>query len=166
MVRSNQKDIVHGDIKPQNILVFTPGEGQPPSAKIIDFGYSSFSLSENQNVQLPRSPTWHAPECDGLRSRFSIREAKAADVFSFGLVCLYTLFPRDFDQDPKSDRSIHRWRQNQGEILPRVHTLLNSKKQLDEGMKLSLSHFFNHTLPTEPKSRTIDFPELLRNLHW
>lgn len=146
--------------------MFISSEGQLPSAKIIDFGYSSFSLSENQNVQLPRSPTWHAPECDGLRSGFSLQEAKAADVFSFGLVCLYTLFPEDFDQDPKSDRNLHRWRQNQCEILPRIHTLLKAKKQLDEGMKLLLSNFFNDTLRTEPQSRTIDFSELMRNLHW
>ncbi|KAF5614656.1 serine threonine kinase [Fusarium tjaetaba] len=82
-------NVIHGDIKPQNILIFKRDEGF--TAKVADFGYSAWYASDDKHIVLPRSPLWHAPEIDEY-PEFNLRMALQTDVYSFGLVCLWFMF--------------------------------------------------------------------------
>ena len=75
--------VVHGDIKPENILVFRTE--RRIIAKISDFGECGINI----NKVAPRSATitWAPPEYSGAANS-KIGEAER-DVYSFGLVCQY-----------------------------------------------------------------------------
>ena len=54
-------DIVHGDIKPQNVLIFDNEEGGYV-ARVADVGYSTQWALPDDLVRMPRSRPWDAPE--------------------------------------------------------------------------------------------------------
>ncbi|KAK4199966.1 kinase-like domain-containing protein [Triangularia verruculosa] len=84
--------IAHGDIKPQNIVIF-PQESQRGlfTAKLTDFGYSVFEFEEHPT--LPAwTEDWSAPEAspnihDGQQID-TFQDIKATDVYSYGLVAV------------------------------------------------------------------------------
>lgn len=81
-------DLIHGDIKPKNILVFTDSDGKP-FPKLADFG---FSLQETDTaIKLPVSKGWNAPEVTYSHPEMSFEQAQRADVFSCGLLALWLL---------------------------------------------------------------------------
>src|ERR1700712_350234 len=74
-------EIMHGDIKPQNVLIFKNDPNAIQfTAKVIDFGYSSRFASDEDCISMPKSPLWHAPE---HRSPCTPPEARRMDLFSF-----------------------------------------------------------------------------------
>ena len=60
----SDKDIgvIHGDIKPQNVLVFKDAITKEITVKVADFGYSTLTAGESERVLLPKSRPWNAPE--------------------------------------------------------------------------------------------------------
>lgn len=84
-------DIIHGDIKPQNVLIFKDDDGGY-AARMTDFGYSTPYLSPGQRLKLPRSLPWNAPENDRSAREWTMTAAKKTDVYSFGLLCFWLLF--------------------------------------------------------------------------
>ena len=82
--------VVHGDIKPQNVLVFKDAITRKITVKVADFGYSTLTVGESGNVFLPKSRPWNAPEHHF--GEFKVQEAKKMDVYSFGMLCLWFLF--------------------------------------------------------------------------
>ncbi|KAA8895939.1 serine/threonine protein kinase japonica group [Sphaerosporella brunnea] len=140
-------NIVHGDIKPQNILVFMDQDGLP-IAKVTDFGYSCLGTTEEDYVQLPVTRGWNAPECL-VNSRLKLKDAKKADVYSFGLVCLHTLFRKTEFQTIS--------------ILSEVRQLLLGTPGFSITQKASLWAFFQSTL-SDPDSRNTDFETLMTRL--
>ena len=83
-------DIVHGDIKPQNVLVFKDAVTKKITVKVADFGYSTLTEGESGKVLLPKSRPWNAPEHHF--GEFEVQAAKKTDVYSFGMLCLWILF--------------------------------------------------------------------------
>ena len=81
----HELNVVHGDLKPSNVLIFDGRQGQV--AKISDFG---FSITGDDEIQTARggTPLWNAPEClkeapEDIRSeRFNMTR----DYYSLGLV--------------------------------------------------------------------------------
>lgn len=116
----NWLDIIHGDIKPENVLMLKREDGSL-SAKVADFGYhASFGNSSNL-LELPNTSPWHAPERQE-RSNLAPAEVMTADIFSFGMVSLWFVFEKqllkmaqspdhvpvsclDYLSDPGPDRS-------------------------------------------------------------
>lgn len=93
----NRLDIVHGDLKPENVLIFKEfGSFREPdskyTAKVIDFGYSTRYADEKHLIRLPISRPWNAPEHTRLNRQWTPEEAKKADIFSAGLLFLWVLF--------------------------------------------------------------------------
>ena len=81
--------MIHGDIKPQNMLVFKDSTGKI-TVKVADFGYITIAASEGGRVFLPKSRPWNAPEhhFEG----FTSFKARKTDAYSFGMLCLWVLF--------------------------------------------------------------------------
>ncbi|KAK0667503.1 hypothetical protein QBC41DRAFT_304324 [Cercophora samala] len=84
--------IIHGDIKPANVLMFKNKDGSL-SAKVADFGYLAPPSESENPLELPKTSPWHASECQE-RSQLTPAEAITADVFSFGMVCLWFVFEK------------------------------------------------------------------------
>ncbi|KAF1847231.1 TPR-like protein [Cucurbitaria berberidis CBS 394.84] len=100
--RLHQSGVVHGDIKPANVLICKSQLGNPQAqpdsslwvAKMTDFGYSARFQSEEQTVKLEgRSKPWDAPELT-LGQRVIPKDARKTDIFSLGMLCLWTLYER------------------------------------------------------------------------
>ena len=98
----SDKDIgvIHGDIKPQNVLVFRDATTRKITEKVADFGYSTLTTGESGKVILPKSRPWNAPEHHP--GGFKVQEAKKTDVYSFGMLCLWILFGNRLSDIPQT----------------------------------------------------------------
>ena len=88
--------IVHGDVKPENILIF-PRIGCQDSfmAKLTDFGHSASAHEER--ISLPAfTQQWCAPEVLLDDHRLDFEGMIATDVYSFGLVVLSIIIGRSY----------------------------------------------------------------------
>lgn len=74
--------IVHGDVKPDNIIMCSHKEkGLIP--KLADFGFAVVEATEASAVVIGGTKTWRAPE---TYSAIPVSKLKLTDVYSFGLV--------------------------------------------------------------------------------
>ncbi|KAM5343687.1 hypothetical protein ACJ41O_012224 [Fusarium nematophilum] len=71
--------VIHGDLKPENVLVFA---SEPYRAKLIDFSHSALQSSEPCRL-IGGTTGWAAPE---WRELLSADRLKLTDVYSYGLV--------------------------------------------------------------------------------
>jgi len=78
-------NIIHGDLKPTNILISIPSGAVGPMIKLTDFGlrhcFSSFG-DQNREFTAACTKSWKAPESE---------LTFASDMFCFGLVCGFSL---------------------------------------------------------------------------
>jgi len=97
------KAIIHGDIKPDNIILFeNPTTGL--LAKITDFGFATSTLSiydaenplskeeilKRDQILLAAAPYWSSPARHG--EGYTFEEAVLEEIYSFGMTCFWTLF--------------------------------------------------------------------------
>jgi serine/threonine protein kinase len=170
-------DIVHGDIKPDNVLVFKSVESGIYGVKITDFGYSSFGSSEDDEVKLPLSTPWEAPEYHDRW--FPLKAAKRLDVYSFGLLALWLLF-RDktlildndievkisdaFTDDGRAEMANLQHSKRKGTLLPAILQLTSQKADLTDHQRQTFDQLFTLSLELAPEKRATDmrpFVELL-----
>ncbi|KAL1964726.1 hypothetical protein VTN77DRAFT_6752 [Rasamsonia byssochlamydoides] len=78
----HQAGIIHGDIKPQNVLVFSHPDRRY-IAKLADFGFSVIEAVESTHCRTVGTPTWRAPEAN---KDIPVQALVYTDVFSFGLL--------------------------------------------------------------------------------
>lgn len=60
------------------------------TAKVADFGFSTHFHGEQDLIKMPKSEPWNAPEYHDRY--FYPQGAKAMDVYSFSMLCLWLLF--------------------------------------------------------------------------
>jgi serine/threonine protein kinase len=130
--------VIHGDIKPQNVLIFMDQRGTSFTAKLTDFGYSTITAN-TELIFMPKSSPWHAPEHQS--SGVTRSEAKAMDAYSLGMLCFWLVI-QGLDGYPK-DLSIPQLKASD-ELRTTAYELLASLDMKDE-QRRNLETFFNST---------------------
>jgi serine/threonine protein kinase len=162
---------VHGDIKPENVLIFS--DGKLWTGKLIDFGFSCLGTSDSDRVQVACTKPWQAPE-HRQDTYFRMSEARQMDLYSFGmLVCriflsneLPFLVPRK-----EISPSEHVKRVDEVETLKSTSKFLNcvlevlySSETFDKASKDLLAQVFRMTLQHEAHLRAPDFISITSTL--
>ncbi|KAI0549990.1 hypothetical protein F4679DRAFT_544420 [Xylaria curta] len=172
--------VVHGDIKPQNIIVFRQADGSF-IPKVADFGYSSVDQGDEVPIYLPESYPWYAPELHEY-PHFSLAQASTADVFSYGMLCLWLIFERYLSgiesvsgapaafvlkcTDQDEDASLKNLADLRGRIPPLELSdyLITVSTALDIPSKSSLRQFFHAVLALDPGERSADISIVMSHL--
>jgi serine/threonine protein kinase len=164
-----QIGVIHGDIKPENILVFKSSESDVYGVKITDFGYSCFGKNEDDLVLLPRSRPWEAPEYHPRW--FQLKHAKRMDVYSFGLLVLWLLFrDENLVHENKAEAKLYdafvSWddaaleiletSKHNGTIMYYALQLVSQKPNLSDDTRLRLQRVFIQSLEHDPDKRAPD----------
>jgi serine/threonine protein kinase len=171
--------IIHGDIKPMNVLVFDKHNTQEVGAKVIDFGHSACYVRGDERKAIPRTRPWVAPEWDEFPD-FDMTQARAADMFSLGLLILWILFERELSTANFQLPSLGTVGSGAEHELYSIHVLAYNKREgclADLAKKLVLSadeivlatqdrliEFFSRCLETDPAKRSSSVPQWL--LHY
>jgi hypothetical protein len=161
-------DIIHGDIKPGNVLAYKDGSGFY-AARITDFGYSTCFANEDDIIYMPQSWPWHAPE-HHYRG-FKGVNARRMDIFSFGMVALWIMFERYIsgvetlpvevqwarkyfeDRTQEVEKCVLDGLKQGGQLVEFGQQLVLAETGLDEATKIRLSGFFGASLAHEPELR-------------
>ena len=153
----HRADVIHGDIKPQNILIFPDGDSKY-LVKLSDFGYSSFVPHRGRLVFMPKSVPWNAPEHHYRGFRFD--DAVKMDVFSFGVFCLWLFFAGSSgnqlynDPRPINDASVDL-------VLEQARRFLKSECNLHPQAKHRLSKRFDLSVSRYPERRSSCMDEII-----
>ena len=145
--------IVHGDVKPENILIFKNSEGRL-IAKLADFGCSVLGTSRDQLVRLPKSEPWFAPEYH--HRDFKLYMARRMDIYSFGMLCLWILSSNDNEILVLLDK----WKR-EDKIRDEARRVTESLVDLGAISKIGLQKFFDLVLVAEPERRSSELRELI-----
>jgi serine/threonine protein kinase len=174
-------DIIHGDIKPQNVLIFK-GDNGSFTAKVADFGFSTRSAHDDHHIALPESWPWYAPEIREY-PELSPQQAAKTEVFSFGMLCLWFMFEKYLSgvlplpgaaQSARSsyiykgeDRSLQFLAdlKKEDSLTQLASQLVMVETDLDVESRQMLEHFFRGCLPCDPKSRDVDIQYLLKHMN-
>lgn len=151
-------EIIHGDIKPENVLIFKNRYGDCV-AQVTDFGYSTLCAGQGL-IDMPYSKGWTAPEW-GQRGGFEFSDAKKMDAFSFGVLCLWFLFytPRmDGDSSFRKDLEL-----TSPTPFLASQTIM-ATTGLDEQQKRHICQLFELTLINNPAERSSDFNQFAQLL--
>ncbi|KAM0452901.1 hypothetical protein ACHAO4_005320 [Trichoderma viride] len=136
----HREGIIHGDIKPENVLIFASETDNKINTRVTDFGYSTLHASNSSKAQirLPFSVPWNAPETVADRDRlFSVHDAKLTDIYSFGML-------------------------ESGRLIQSIQNWIHRMAGLDPLQKKSLSNFFSSTIAFDPKHRQLDLQEAMK----
>ena len=101
--------IIHGDIKPQNVLIFKNNHGTFTS-RVTDFGYSTWFASENDFIKLSVSKSWNAPKNAPENGKCSVKpcQARKMDVF-FLVCCAFWFYLKNIFSKRHHFRKSHYW---------------------------------------------------------
>ncbi|GFF84755.1 hypothetical protein IFM61392_06536 [Aspergillus lentulus] len=153
--------IVHGDVKPDNVLVFAgPSERVPFRAKLSDFGVcvdleapdAKFTLSDYRGTQ-----AWLAPEVvDEDLERFGGFSSELMfrfDAYSFGLVLL-SIFTGG-GEPPVLDEDLEN-------VPDQVFELLYSQEEIPSNIRMELRKAIAKLLSEDPRKRPLPGPGLIK----
>lgn len=170
----HQCRIVHGDLKPSNILIFC--EGEKVIAKLSDFGCSILISQEISNKATLKgfSPPWDAPEAG---TEIDLDLLGKTDIYSFGLIyCWVRLGGQDpFALDSDSINCLNAFglcgsRSSKLESLKRLKQSRDLSSELQKGvmgvqdpgdefygcLEQEVHRVAYHALVVNPKHRTLD----------
>ena len=166
------------------MLIFENSSGDY-LAKVADFGFSTHFESEQDLIIMPKSVPWNAPEHH--HRYFSSRDAKAMDVYSFSMLCLWLLFgvntsdimphPSEVIIDdsqalcfqaqgwPEKKDLLLSWKMDKDDrLLEWAHWLVADHGRFAIETEKNLIQFFQRSLCFDYQARTTDWVRLLRLL--
>lgn len=167
------EDIVHGDIKPDNVIAFYD-HGAP--VRLADFGYATHYTDFNKYAKMPFSPPFTAPEHH--HRFFNVDQAKMMDIDSLGMLLLWLLFkglwsdlPHHFVSETSetgssnvsqtSKISSSSVESNLGDMVTFAMRNLEERHDCSEDDKARLRRIFSQALAVDPMYRNIDIEELM-----
>lgn len=172
--------MIHGDIKPENVLIFQDNNGTY-TARLTDFGYSTRYASDTDLHPMAATKPWNAPEHDRLHKLWKRSEAKKMDYFSFGMLCLWALFEKNLSASTPSFRktmfgrgfefscfSPEQLRENlqefkvDGKLPLLAQELLDAEVGLNDDERAALKEFFTSVLDESQDRRDIKAGNLLK----
>ncbi|KAL9029684.1 MAG: hypothetical protein Q9196_002108 [Gyalolechia fulgens] len=181
------QDIVHGDVKCENVLVFEKEDSDHRSdngfnlqCKLTDFGVSRHP---DGGVSLGGSRPWQAPECS-RGAYFRIEAAKSTDIYSFGMLLWRVMFDGDpfkflegtSSIEAKNDKERRRKRnevvaalKKDDRLVQHVCESLAVSERFDRFQIELLSEVMSITLALDPSRRELDLGRIIRLLtpnHW
>lgn len=140
LIYLHQQNVVHGDIKPENLLVGANGH-----IKICDFGLShTFEGNDDRRRRCPGTPVYTAPEC----CLGELYHGRLADVWALGC----TLFVLLFGQYPfigataseTYDKIVKEELKLPPHLSPDLSSLLSGLLHKDPTQRLSLEAVASH----------------------
>lgn len=153
--------IIHGDIKPHNVLV-CEGNGGEFVAKIADFGSSRTGRTEGDSHHLHHSEIWSPPEYH--HRKFSISAAKKMDAYSFALLCLWLLLDESHGAvDAESATKVLQEMKQKGDLTGEAQVVVFSLS-LETASKDRLASLLKTTLEEDPAKRALDVQALAQLL--
>ena len=163
------KGIVHGDLKPGNVLVFKNETGRYV-ARVADFGYSTRYCGIDDVISMPKSVPWNAPEHH--HRGFSMPRAKKMDVYSFGALSLWLLFEKPgltlfpsatgtTSEPPESLKDILLRHSSEDGLLSLALNLVAEEESLNADTSTRLINFFKASLNKDPDNRVDDVSKLI-----
>ncbi|RYO93033.1 hypothetical protein DL764_008053 [Monosporascus ibericus] len=146
--------IIHGDVKPQNVLVYASQQpGVLSMAKLIDFGFASWCGDANDRVTLPRSWPWYAPECDEY-PQLTPLEGQKTDRTTYSRALEGANSPLEILASLKSHQ-----------LLPRLaYELVAEEPSIQARSKQMLQQFFSGSLAYDSTSRHPNMKAALAHL--
>ena len=159
------------------MLIFENGPGDYV-AKVADFGFSTHFGSEQDLIKMPESVPWNAPERH--HRHFLPQDAKAMDVYSFGMLCLWLLFGVESSKTTPStsdtangspvfhfkaedwhekDDLLLSWKNNR--LIEWAIWLVAEDERFATEMRDNLTQFFRSSLCFNPQRRITDWHRLL-----
>ncbi len=143
---AHERGIVHRDIKPQNIMMFTDG-----TIKVMDFGIAKFAREEGKTATDQAIGTVHyiSPE----QARGDITDAKS-DLYSVG-VMLYEMLTgqKPFDTDnPVSIAVMH------------MHNVAELPRRINPDIPIPLEEIIVHAMEKNPDDRYQTAMEMIRDI--
>ena len=165
-------DMSHGDIKPENVLLFKNGVGEL-HAKLADFGYAGWAFNSKKDLLIkpPISRPWNPPEYH--HRGFTLLGARKLDVYSFGMLCLWVLFfdrPSGSYSVPTAIRDTQSWPFHDLQFLDHMKhentlgkfasNLVGSVGSLPANQSGNLEKFFLSALARDPADRNMSFEDL------
>jgi serine/threonine protein kinase len=133
--------VVHGDLKLENVLVFTGDDGQPV-AKLSDFGGALLDSPNELSLHLG-TPPWNAPE---WRSKMLQEKLLKCDVYSLGLLLWRILLN---GADPFEDESIFSFPQGREQRLAAIEAEKMTDSVFLGKVKASVERSGGHDLDRE-----------------
>uniref|UniRef100_A0A0X3PHP6 Serine/threonine-protein kinase ULK3 n=1 Tax=Schistocephalus solidus TaxID=70667 RepID=A0A0X3PHP6_SCHSO len=138
-----QKNIVHMDIKPQNILLTS---SSPPTLKLTDFGFAQSLMATVKMGEIRGSLLYMAPEiyCYGIYD-------KSCDLWSVGVILFECLFGRAPFASASVDELTAKLTDKSPVEIPLsppisedCRNLLSRLLKRDPGQRIHHEQFFNH----------------------
>jgi serine/threonine protein kinase len=145
----HENNIIHGDIKPENILI-----GNDYSLKIIDFGFSQKLINNNNTIyNTEGSETYSPPEVK--KASFTGYDGIKSDIFSLGvLLFVITVGRFPFKTSSFSDKKYrlimskryeHYWKNfDKFNLSKEFKDLINHLLCFDPNQRLRIDEILNH----------------------
>jgi hypothetical protein len=147
------------------------------SARVTDFGYSTRLASEDEDIPMPKSWPWYAPE---YRLYCNQAQGRKMDIFSFGMLCLWVMFEKYLSataplpqealwaeqylpnktEKNQSKRFLEELK-NTDKLVLFAQQLVTAERDLVDSQKQALRKMFGASLPCSPDERAADLKQLV-----